>query len=340
MMKETYSADLIANAKHVKRKISELHFDPENVRFSHIPSEEKNSKSMQEIIEDDPEILDLYEQILSAKGVLEPLIIDSNNTVIEGNRRLTCLLILDKQAKKGELSDDGIKKTQFEEVECRLLQSLDEETRDIFLATIHVKGKKPWKRFNKAKHIYRMNAGHKMSYDEIARILGMGKATVQRNIVVYKEVWKYHVRFKDDKEWFKKFMIFEQFFMRKDLQEFRSRRNNIDDFDKWVYSSKFNNHKDIRKLHDVLRDRDAKREFEKSNMETAIRVLEGKNPGLVDTDFKKISDTITVLKDISRIKLDDIVLNPEKMKMLNSLEVEVKNLMIDLETKKKHLKKV
>lgn len=334
-----YSSDLIAKAEQVKRKISELKFDPENVRFSHMPLDERSSKSMEAIIKEDPEIFELYDQILSAKGVLEPLIIDSDNTVIEGNRRLTCLRILDEQAKKGELSVEGIEKSQFEEVECRLLPSLDEETRDIFLATIHVKGKKPWKRFNKAKHICRLNSEHKMSYDEISRVLGMGKATVQRNIAVYREVVKYHARFVDDKEWFKRFMFFEQFFMKRDLKEFREKRENIDIFAKWVYSGKFKNHKDIRRLYDVLNDVNAKKEFEKSNMENAIKILEINNPEMVDSDFKKINDIINVLREISRAKLDDIVSNPEKMKMLNSLEAEVKNLMIDLEIKKKHLKK-
>lgn len=337
-MQKEYSTDLLAKSTLVTRKIMDLRLDPENVRFSHIPESERNTKSMDAILKEDVGLLDLYEQILSAKGVIEPLVIDSNNMVIEGNRRLSCLLLLDKAAKSGELDEEGIPRDQFEEVQCRLLPDINEESRDLFLATIHVKGKTPWKRFNKAKHIYRLNREHKMSYDEIARLLGMGKATIQRNVSVYLEVRSYHTRFPDDKEWFKRFMFYEQFFMRKDLEYFRNSNENRDLFAKWVYSGKFNNHKDIRRLADILKDKGLREVFEKTNMENAIKMLETINPGLVDSDFKKIGDTIAVLRDISRVKLDGIVSSPEKMKLLNTLEAEVKNLMIDLEAKKEALK--
>ncbi|MFH1978550.1 MAG: hypothetical protein ABIJ92_04450 [Candidatus Aenigmatarchaeota archaeon] len=338
-MQKKYSADWLEKAEIVKRKIKDLQLDPENVRFSHIPQIHKSTKNIEEIMKEDDGIFDLYDQILSSNGIIEPIVIDSNNMVIEGNRRLTCLRLLDDQAKKGELDDEGISRTQFEEVQCRLLPKIDDETRDLFLATIHVKGKKPWKRFNKAKHIYRLNRMHKISYDEIARLLGMGKATVQRNVSVYVEVSKYHTRFSDDKEWFKKFMLYEQFFMRKDLRDFREDQENINIFAKWVYSGKFQNHKDIRRLYEVLNDEDSKNEFEKTNMENAIKTLETKNPELVDADFKKINDTISVLQEISRAKLNDIVSNPEKIKLLNSLEHELKNLLIDIESRKDSLRK-
>ena len=337
-MHREYTADMVSKAEPVTRKINELRLDPDNVRFSHMPQQECETRGMEDIIRDDPDILDLYDQILSAKGIVEPLVIDSNNVVVEGNRRLTCLLILDRETQKGEHEEDGVEKNRFEEVQCRLLPDMKDDEKDIYLATIHVKGKKPWKRFNKAKHIYRLNQSHKMSYDEIARILGMGKVTVQRNISVYVELKKYHARFPDDKEWFKKFMIYEQFFMRRDLKEFRDVRDNMDLFAKWTYSGKFKNHKDVRRLHDILKDPDLRKVFEETNMENAVREMETRNPGLVDHDFKKINDTIDVLKNLSRAKLDEIITNPEKMKLMNVLETETKNIMIDLENKREMLK--
>src|SRR5207245_2082279 len=100
-----------------------------------------------------------------------------------GNTRLVCLKLLRDDIVDGKLR--GMPLEKFNKVKCRLLPSnVDNKTIDLYLATIHVKGKRIWKLFNRANHIYRLNRIHMISLDKLSDYLGMGKATIQRNVTV------------------------------------------------------------------------------------------------------------------------------------------------------------
>jgi hypothetical protein len=333
MRKEPYYADLIADAKPINVPIEKLRLDVGNVRYIHIQGE-KIEKEVEKLILEDPATQYLCEQILSAGTLLEPIVIDSEYSVIEGNRRLVCLRLLHKDASEGRL--DGIQKDRFAKVKCRMVSDkINPKTIDLYLATIHVRGKLPWKLFNRAKHIHRLRFVHGMTYDELVEHTGMSRATISRSLIVYKLVERYRRMFSDDDQWFRKYTYFEELFRRKDLKERRENSSFLDNFSKWVYQGKFRDHKDVRKLNEVLSQPNAMKVFEEKGFASALGVIEMEKPEFSDKDFKRISDTITFLKDVSRKKIDDILSNTAKYKLIVALEAETKNLLIDLEAKRK-----
>jgi hypothetical protein len=337
VIKEPYYADLIVGAKLEDVPIEKLKLSIANVRYSHVETE-KLEEELEKLILEDPETSYLCDQILAAKTILEPLVINPDYIVIEGNRRLVCLRLLHKDASEGRL--DGIPKDHFAKVPCRIVSDkINPRTIDLYLATIHVKGKLPWKLFNRAKHIHHLRFFYGMTYDELAEHTGLGRATISRTLTVYKLVEKYRRMFPGDDQWFRKFTYFEELFRKKDLKERREDSSFLDKFSKWVYEKKFKDHKDVRKLNEILSHPLAKNEFEKHDFATALRVFEMEKPEFADRDFKRINDTITFIRHVSRTRLDEIRSNPAKYKLIVELEAEVKSLLIDLETKKKEISK-
>jgi|GEM_PF-2903264 len=334
-MKDQFEASMFSNAKRKDVPIEELKLDFGNVRLAHLSLRDKFSDDkVEKILWDDPDIDGLYDQILFSKGITEPIVVTSNYVVVEGNRRLACLRKLNSQAKAGDLP--GVSKSEFSKVPCLVLTpDAKDPEKDIYLAMVHVKGKQPWKLFNRAKHVYTLYMVHKLSYDKIARAARMGKPTVKRNIEVYREIIKYQARYTDDGEWVHKFTYFDELFKRKDLKEWRETEGSLKLFAGWVHGKKFRDVRDVRKLYLVLSDEEAFKAFKEHNFDRAMKVLERNDPSLTDNYFKKIKSTLEIIRTTSRSKLEEIVKNPEEFKLLNSLSAELENLMMDLKSKRK-----
>ena len=327
----TTKPEKIADAKIIEIPIEKLDLDKNNVRFSHYKKQSLSQSQIQEIIRQDGDTNVLCDQILAAGVVYEPLVIDSDYIVIEGNRRLVCLRLLLADIDDGKL--DEKLRSKFLNVKCRILpKSVDNKTLDLYLATIHVKGKKMWKLFNRANHIYRLSRIHGVSYDRLADELGMGKATIQRCVIVYKHLMGYSRTFPDDKEWFHKFTYFDFLFKRKDLKELREDEEFVTQFAKWVHDKKFHDVRDIFQLAKVVTDHDAFEELKKNNFKSALEVLERKDPSLSNPEFKQIKETLFVLKDLTHQDPNELKQNKGKMKLLIQLQAEIKSLMLDLDS--------
>ncbi|MBI2449583.1 hypothetical protein HYV49_04775 [Candidatus Pacearchaeota archaeon] len=332
-----HGAEKIANAPLREIYLDEIKLDPNNVRFSHIPKK-LTDKEIEKILWGEKDTLELYKQILSAREIYEEPVLNSELIVIEGNRRIVCLRKLKEEANKEELLDMGIPQSYFDKVRCKVLpkETLPQEI-DIYLATIHVKGKKTWKAFNKAKHLFNLHELRGFSYEDISKNVGMGKATVIRQVEVYDATDKYGKNYSDkDKEWFNKFTYFDELFKRKDLKEFKKEVKNIEKFGNWVYHTKFNNDvRKVRQLARILQDKDAFKEFEKKDFNAAMEILGSKDPSINSSEFKKIKDTIDVIKNFSRKEISKTINDDSRLILLNSLKKEVDNLIKDIKSMKK-----
>jgi len=327
-------AEKIANAPVKEILLDEIKLDPSNVRFLHFQNK-LSEKEIEEILWKESDTLELYKQILSAGKLYEKPILNSNLTVIEGNRRIVCLRKLNKEAREGKFLK--IPKNQFDKVKCIVLPSdILPKDIDILLATIHVKGKKPWNAFNKTKHIFNLYNTHGLSYDDISKTLGMSKKTIIRAVKVYKTTEEYGEKYGQDNEWFRKFTYFDELFKRKDLEEFRKEESNIKKFENWVYHKKIDDVREVRKLRLVIDDKDAFKDFEEKDFNEAMKTIASKDPTITSTEFKKIQSTIDVLRNFSRGELSKTLKDTSRIEMLNSLKKEITNLIKDINSMSKH----
>lgn len=327
-------AERIANAKTTAVLVDSIKLDPSNVRFLHI-SKKLTDKEIEEIIWKESDTQELYKQILSAGGLYQEPVLNSKFTVIEGNRRIVCLRKLKQEANNGKLQ--GISKGHFDKVNCKVLpEETSLQVIDIFLATIHVKGKKPWNAFNKAKHIYNLHELRGLSYDDLSKKLGMGKVTVIRAVEVYTATEKYGNKYRDDEEWFRKFTYFDELYKRKDLREFTKDSKNLEKFENWVYHKKLDDVREVRKLALILQDNDATKEFEKKGFDVAMSVIASKDPSINSSEFKKIKETIDVLRNLPRKELSKTVNDSSRLNLLSSLKKEIDSLLKDIKSMKKN----
>lgn len=310
--------------------LDKLKLDLTNVRFIHL-SKRLTEKKMEEAIWKERDTEPLRNQIISAKGLYERPVISSNFIVIEGNRRVVCLRHLKMEANASRLP--GFSNNQFDKVECEMISpNTPPEKIDLFLAVEHVKGKKEWPTFNRAKMIYNLHNLYHRSYDFLAKHLGMGKVTVIRMADVYEQTNKYGRRFKDDQEWFHKFTYFDELYKRRDLKEFRELQKNVDRFANWVHEKKFKDVRDVRALARVLADDDALRVLEREKFVKAYRVVERKNPALKSREFKKIAEVVEIIRSFPRRELIKTMQDPARREMLVTLKREIENLLRDLDS--------
>ena len=329
-------AKLIANAKLLDISVKKLQLDFNNARFNHMDKPEDSE--IEEIIRKDSDTTELFHQILSAGVVYEPLIVKPDYTVVEGNRRLVCLRSILKQIEDKKLPNTI--KEKFQTVRCRVIPvAADSKTIDMYLASLHVKGKKPWKKFNRANHIFNLNRVHDVPYERLADELGMGKTTIKRCIDVYTTLLDYSRKFPEDEAWFHKFTYFDYFFQRQDLKHIREERGILDEFKNWVHDKKFKDVRDIYRLADVISDKDALNVLRKTTFDAALKTLEEKDPSNSNPAFKRVKDAIESLDEIRKEDPSEIIKNPGKMKLLLDLESEIKTLMVDIDVERASLRK-
>ncbi|MBU0958122.1 MAG: hypothetical protein KKF56_04925 [Nanoarchaeota archaeon] len=313
--------------------ISKLRLDLDNVRFQHL-RKLLTDKEMENLLWGEKSTKDLYNQIKLAKGLYEEPIVDSNFVVLEGNRRLVCLRRLKQEIDGGKISE--IKKGIFDKIKCRVIpEHISELDKELLLATLHVKGKKEWPAFNKAKQIHTLYTNYDISYQNLSKYLGMGKVTVIRMVEAYKKTQEYGLKYSEEKNWHKRYTYFDEFYRRQDLKEFREIKKNVDKFSAWVHENKFTNHRDVRLLRQVLDDEDARNALEIYNFEKALKILEQKNPGLNDKDFKQIQKTIKVVNSFSRKALIGIVNDTSKIAVIQKLKKEIDSFLKDIKSLEK-----
>lgn len=329
------SSELIANAKIVFVPIDELKLDDENVRLKHVRllSKSPTQYDIEKILRESGNVSEMAKQILAANVVYEPLVIDSTKKVIEGNRRLVALRLITEEIRENKHPDLDINK--FTKVKCRLLPAgIKKSDIDLYLATIHVRAKLPWKLFNRAIHIYQLNKIHHYSYNDIASYVGMSKQTIQRSIICYELVLDYARKYPDDKKWFNKFSYYDELFKRKDLETFRNNEKNIDKFHSWIRKDLFEDYHTLRQLPKVMMDSEAFKTFEREGMKKALLILSNNDPSINNRNFKNIKEAITTMQGLSRTELSEIKTSSAKMRYLYNLKAELDGLINELENTK------
>ena len=313
--------------------LNKLKIDPYNVRFQHEPG--LGQEEMENRILDESDTKDLCKSIEFSGGLSEPLIVDSNNIVIGGCRRLVCLRLLKRRQDNNELPKT-IKKSAFNPVNCKVLQEdATKKDIDLLLARIHVVGKKPWDALNKVAHIYNLYHKHKMSYDDIKKSLGMGKSTVMRFVKSYAYHTEYGKRYsKSDKKWLRKYSYFDEFFKRADLKPFNE---NVEKFMDWLINGKIEAGIEVRSLSKVIGDEEAMKIFESrgGTVKKAVAYLSELDPSINSTFYSVIKKTIKEVNSMSRDEVMSTLKTDTKLNMLKNLRTKLNNLINDIEKLKK-----
>lgn len=236
--------------KREYKPLGDLKYDPLNQRIQYAlrAAGESPMAVTQERIEEvlhqkmDTYLKDLYHQINEVGGLINPLVVTHDGTVIEGNCRLFALRILCK---------DWPGTLQFCEPICEVLsEDFDEEARLLFLGDCHVSQKQSWNAYEISEHVWKMLKSK--SHEYVARSLRMSKSSVKKSNAAYQMMTEY-LNLNPDPQNLDKFSYCLEFQKKKKLVEgeendpaFRSR------FFTWMKDKKLTRGEQVRKLPDFL----------------------------------------------------------------------------------------
>ena len=343
---EQYAGTEVVTAPIKQINIEDLKFDLNNIRLSHIEMK-KDHKFVEEKLREIGDIEQLKTDILGAKTVYEPLIVDSNYNVIEGNRRLAaCRLILEEERDDPisfQNAYPGLDITRFSKLKCKILpENINPTAISIYLISTHMRTKKPWQLFNRALYLTTLHREYNWTFERISNQGFMSKNTAIRTVLCYDLTIKYKEKYsKKDDAWSRKYIYFWKLLTSKTLYEFRAHDENISKFSKWIFDKKFKNHTYIKHLPEILSNKQAYEKFleikEQDHIpglscECALQVIAKNDPAVVDKTFKIIKNTITTIQNFTRIDIKHIRKDTKKLQYISELEKEIVQLNKELKS--------
>lgn len=253
-------------------------------------------RELENILWEDPDVRDLYRQVLINKGLIERIIVRQDGRVVEGNCRTVVYRKLRHNQPREEL---------WRTIPCRVLpEDIAERDVAILLGEMHVAGKNTWSPFEKAGHIYRMHKDFALTQDEIAHRLRMSKSKVNQLIRAFEAMKVKFLRQYSAPSNIRKFSYFEELYRSPDLRRWIESEVEAEDlFVDWVGTGKLGQGIHVRELVSIVSNPEALRAMNKSGFTEAKRVLEQDDPAITSRLFKQMRE---MTEELEQARIDDI----------------------------------
>jgi len=301
--------------------LDQIELDPANPRIANTigmsASEPGSSlqKKLEAVLWDDPDVRDLYRQVLVNKGLIERIIVRPDGRVVEGN----CRTVVYRKLRENRPNE-----SHWRAIPARILpDDIAERDVAILLGEMHVAGKNTWSAFEKAGHIYRLHRDFALTQDEIAHRLRMSKSKVNQLIKSFDVMkTKFLARYPAASN-IRKFSYFEELYKNPKLREWIGSDPRAEDmFVEWVGEGKLPQGASVRELSAIVENPDALTALNEEGFAEAKRVLEEDDPAVTSRLFRRMKEMTEELEqarldDIQRVRKDH---NPAARKIAKDLE--------------------
>ena len=290
--------------------LDDVKLDPRNPRIANTVRTGNFGEGAQlqprlaDLLWQDPDVRDLYQQIKLNHGLIERIIVRPDGAVAEGNCRT---VVYNKLA--AAFPQDPVWKC----IPARVLPSdISERQIALLLGELHVGGKNQWSAFEKAGHIYELSETHGLTQDEIAKRLKTSKTAVNHSIRAFTAMNGRYLPKYGGVGAVYKFSYFFELFRQPDLREWVGGEPEIiDEFVDWVGTEKISKGTDVRDLVGIVKSEPALIAFRAQGFEAARRVLEQDQPELTSELFKSMVEMTAALDaarlpDIQRVRKDKV----------------------------------
>jgi DNA-binding MarR family transcriptional regulator len=255
-------------------------------------------------------VADLQRQIRENRGVVDPILIDPNYQVVEGNCRLAIYIKL-RAARPDE--------PQWRTMPCRMLTKVTPKQVRILQAIYHVHSNKiKWGAYEQQGHLQEMRNKDGMEPAEIARVLGLSTKVVNTLLDAYEAMTKHYVETTKPGEDKRVWSHFHELFKKPQLATFRSNEKNLKTFAKLVKAKKIKG-ADVRKLPAIVTNPKALQELEKDGIRAAEAVVAKADPSKVYPLFKQIRKTTKLLNGLRSKAIEDLKTQPAEQMELRAL---------------------
>jgi Cell cycle control protein, G10 family len=271
--------------------------------------EEVTQELIDKIMWDRDETHTLYGTLIKDGGLNEALLV-YNDEVIEGNTRLCCLKRLSK-----------IDSKKWSKVLCEVI--IDEiSTLQInrLLIDKHVIGKNDWSAYSKSLLYYRLKYVDNLTIDEINDLVHESTSTIRTRIATIEE-------YKRSKcEDTRKYSHFEQLVGNSEIKGIIEKEPEMKNkIVEQILSGTIPKAQDVRRIPDIMRNKDAKKRF--------IKGEEDINDIILDLDQEKKFQNSTIIKSVNDLKSRIKKMNSEDVSCLadnNQDKEDIRQLIFEL----------
>jgi hypothetical protein len=284
----------------VRVSIGRLRLNPNNPRIARrLPSSDETE--IEDWLWQEEGTKRLYNEVRYSGGLSEKPIVDSNLTVIEGNRRIVCLRKLDSQAKNAELPDYS--EDAFEMAQCLMLPpETDPKDVDLLVARAHVSGKKEWAPLSQAEQIFDMVNKHNMPRSEVASALSLSPQRIEVMFDAFRATLEYGSHYHDDEgKWMHKFSYFYELFRRPTLRTWAKDGKNFAEFMELISGEKpkLSVGSQVRNFGAIIEDKQAYGLLLSDGFERAFEALKAKQ-SKIDRYTKTLEQASEALLELTR----------------------------------------
>ena len=267
--------------------IEEVHLNPDNprIRFQiqrRYGSHEISSTDLLNLIREQPGYDALQKAIRKAGGLHDPVIVQHDGMVVEGNSRATVY----KTLHAGSSSDARWKSIQV----ARLPKDVPQSAIAMLMAAYHIAGKTVWRPYAQADQIYQLHHTYKWRTEQIADETRMSPREVEQYLEAYaylvNEVLPHAVNGNGNDILESKFHHALEFIKRKNLANLREDPGVRKQLAKLIVEDKIKG-AEVRELDKVLKSRKASTALKKGGFKAAKEVLRETDPIAASTIFKK-----------------------------------------------------
>ncbi len=221
-----------------------------------------------------PDAEELQKSIRAAGTIIEPIILIKNSdryVCIEGNTRLA---IYRKFSDDANISQEN----NWDSIPALVYENMDKSLIDNLRLQAHFVGKKEWTPYSKGLFIHKLlHAGRQV--EDIKKIVGGSDSKITANLEAFHMFQEHFVPlFSPEKDGInppkKRFTQFAEYCSRSSIRaaledHAGSEKKARDIFSKWVRDEKIGQIRDVRKIPDILSNKDAKEAFLKGKESVA-----------------------------------------------------------------------
>ena len=306
--------------------LTDIKLDPQNPRIRYMAETKgiapKTNEAIRDLLLEDDDIRRLYSDIKREDGLHDPILVNKDGTIIEGNSRAACYLKLYGNGNGGRKRIPArVLRTQMSEKDVAALQ-----------AHYHIKGKNKWDAYAKAEHFFRMSEDHKMTPEDIHKTTGMHKKSIEDMIESYR-MMRANAFGKGKKNSpdmaVRTYSYFNEFQKSGNevVKEFRAKKANREWFAKMVDEGRFEKGSDVRKLPAILKSKQAMRAFEQGGIKAANPIIGQVDPTSDSARYRKIKKLTEELNEDFSPEAEHIKNNPKCGKLLEDLGKMITNLL-------------
>lgn len=309
-------------AEYQELPLGQVLLDPDNPRIQHaVRQKSKNGKispkDLRSLILDQPGVSALFVSIRDNGGLLEPIYVRKDGRVIEGNCRTAAYLRLHE-------TFPNVK--AWEAIPALVIPVITDRQVAVLQGSHHVAGKNKWKAYEKIGHLHTMHKRLNMEPSAIAKALGLRENDVKRDLTAYATMTDKLLPKMNGGNVLQKWSFVQELYKRKELEGYRLKEENIDEFVSMIVDGRLKRGTDVRDLEKVLQVPAAVKTLKKKGMGAAISVVSKVDPTVDSPSLKKLKQATALLEQMPSKDLQRLLIDSNSQQILIDLFLALKNV--------------